>query len=442
MENKENKRVSLLVEEPDHKSEDILNGNEKDGLDKYKKPVIYLLMALVFLGCLYLIFKPTSDKKEDKDSGLNGAVPQATEISMQSDKQKAYEQAMMDEKNQEKKNMLTSLSDYWNSDSTRQAESQTSDLSIDQSSNSLRKSTQNESNALNSYRNAQATLGSFYNGNENYESNELRKEIAGLKKQLDERDANPAPLTVNDQLQLMEKSYQMASKYLPNNGAEQRAADSSSIKKIPVQKASFTAFSPMRSNVVSALYRESTDEEFLANVNGQRNQRFYTIGLTEQISKPKNSIRACIHETTTITADGTVKLRLLESAKTPDFTIPSGSIVTAGAKFNNGRLQLKISSIEASGNIFPVDISIYDLDGQLGLNVPYSAEMNAASEIMSNMSQSSGTSIMMSRSAGQQIAGDLSRGLVQGISGYFSKKVRTPKVMLKAGHQVFLLSKK
>ncbi|WP_445432980.1 conjugative transposon protein TraM [Chryseobacterium bernardetii] len=44
-------------------------------------------------------------------------------------------------------------------------------------------------------------------------------------------------------------------------------------------------------------------------------------------------MRACIHETTTITADGTVKLRLLESAKTPDFTIPSGSTVTAWAKF-------------------------------------------------------------------------------------------------------------
>ncbi|MNI51034.1 hypothetical protein D3C73_1057330 [compost metagenome] len=198
----------------------------------------------------------------------------------------------------------------------------------------------------------------------------------------------------------------------------------------------------MRTNVVSALYREPTDSEFLENINGERNRGFYTVGVTEKVSKPKNSIGACIHETTTITTDGTVKLRLLESAKTTDFTIPSGSTVTAGAKFNNGRLLLKVSSIEFEGNIFPVDINIYDLDGQPGLSVPYSAEMNAVNEIVSNMSQSSGTSIMMSRSAGQQIAGDLSRGLVQGVSGYFSKKTRTPKVMLKAGHQVFLVSKK
>src|SRR5690606_19518763 len=59
----------------------------------------------------------------------------------------------------------------------------------------------------------------------------------------------------------------------------------------------------------------------------------------------------------------------------------------------------------------------------------------------SNMSQTSGTSIMMTRSAGQQVAGDLSRGMVQGVSGYFSRKVRHPKVPVKAGHQIFLVPK-
>ncbi|MNL55546.1 hypothetical protein D3C87_1789680 [compost metagenome] len=74
--------------------------------------------------------------------------------------------------------------------------------------------------------------------------------------------------------------------------------------------------------------------------------------------------------------------------------------------------------------------------------VPYSPEMNALSEMAGNMSQTSGTSLMLTQSAGQQAAADLSRGVVQGISGYFSKKVRTPKVTLKAGHQVFLVPEK
>lgn len=42
----------------------------------------------------------------------------------------------------------------------------------------------------------------------------------------------------------------------------------------------------------------------------------------------------------------------------------------------------------------------------------------------------------------QPAAADASRGLIQGVSGYFSKKVKAQKVTLKSSHQVFLVSKK
>src|SRR5690606_41931620 len=83
-----------------------------------------------------------------------------------------------------------------------------------------------------------------------------------------------------------------------------------------------------------------------------------------------------------------------------------------------------------------------DLDGQLGLLVPRSDEINAVGEIAANMSQSSGMNISMSRSAGQQVASDLSRGLIQGVSGYFSKKLRAVKVTVRSGHPVLLVAKK
>jgi conjugative transposon TraM protein len=147
-------------------------------------------------------------------------------------------------------------------------------------------------------------------------------------------------------------------------------------------------------------------------------------------------------ETKTVTADGSVKLRLLEDAKIAGYSIPKGTEMEAGTKFQRNRLQLKISSVEVKGNILPVEILAYDLNGQLGLSVPRSDEINAAGEIAANMSQSSGMNISMSRSAGQQVVGDLTRGLVQGVSGYFSKKIRIIKVTLKAGQQVLLVTKK
>ncbi|MBB6330022.1 conjugative transposon TraM protein [Chryseobacterium sediminis] len=121
--------------------------------------------------------------------------------------------------------------------------------------------------------------------------------------------------------------------------------------------------------------------------------------------------------------------------------IPAGSLLVAVSKFQGGRLQLKISSIQSQGNIYPVEINIHDNDGQMGLYVPYSAEQNAVSDIVANMSQTSGTNIMVAQSAGQQIAADLNRGVVQGLSGYFQKRVRQLKVTVKAGHQVLLLPK-
>lgn len=101
--NLNNKSVSVLVEENDQQK----NGNEPDSTvrnraEKLKKPVIFALMAIVFAGCMYLIFKPSDNKKKMQDTGLNGAVPQATVAGLQPDKQKAYEQEQLELKDQEK----------------------------------------------------------------------------------------------------------------------------------------------------------------------------------------------------------------------------------------------------------------------------------------------------------------------------------------------------
>jgi conjugative transposon TraM protein len=396
---------------------------------------------------MYLIFKPSKDKKAVENIGLNDAVPQATGAGMPDDKSKAYEQEMLERKEQEKRNALTTLSDYWNTEDSASADNEENLPEEDEESNGFggggRNSGRNGNSALNSYRNAQSTLGSFYN-NDNAETMELRKQVDELKAKLSEKDVPPVA-TVDDQLKLMEKSYEMAAKYLPQNANTGNAAPA--IGATPAaaganQKEQFVSFTPTRKNIVSALYREPSDSAFAADWSQTKNRGFYTAGSTEEVVQPKNSIKACVHEAQTVVGETGVRLRLLEPAKTPQRTIPKGTIVTANAKFQNGRLQLKVTSVELEGNIIPVDITIYDLDGQQGLYVPYSPERNAVTDIVANMGNATGSSFSMSSTPGQQITSDLSKSAVQGISGYFAKKVRTPKVALKAGYQVFLVSKK
>src|SRR5690606_17950369 len=115
---------------------------------------------------------------------------------------------------------------------------------------------------------------------------------------------------------------------------------------------------------------EPTDSAFLANWNETRNRGFYTAGVSEQVIQPTNSIRAVVQETQTVMGESGVRLRLLETAQTPVRSIPTGTVLTANAKFQSGRLQLKVTSIEFEGNIIPVDITVYDVDGQQGLYEP------------------------------------------------------------------------
>ncbi|TDW46689.1 conjugative transposon TraM protein [Flavobacterium sp. 270] len=417
--------------------------DKRSTIERFKKTLIFILMGIVFLGSMYLIFKPSSDKKGIENIGMNDTVPQATEEGMQADKQKAYEKQILEEKEQQKRDALTTLADYWNEGSTTGEGEEGLNDDENQNQNNSNRSEKPVNPALNSYRNAQSTLGSFYQ-DDNGETQELRKQFEELKEKMAEKEV-PAGVTVSDQLALMEKSYQMAAKYLPS-GTKTAETTSNNVNAPVVlddsPKKHFAAFTSARKNTVSSLYREPADSAFIADWSEIRNRSFYTEGSAEQMIQPKNSITACVQETQTIVGESSVRLRLLEPAQTGNLIIAKGTILTANAKLQGGRVELKITSIEQQGNIIPVQITVYDLDGQQGLYVPYSPEMNALSEMAGNMSQTSGTSLMLTQSAGQQAAADLSRGVVQGISGYFSKKVRTPKVTLKAGHQVFLVPKK
>jgi conjugative transposon TraM protein len=444
MKENEKKKPDVLITESNHQSDpSALNDNSTTRMERFKKPLIFSLLGIVFLGCMYLIFAPSSsDKVKKEDFGLNENVPQASDKGMQSDKQKAYEEEILKQKEQEKQTALTSLSDYWNADGNA---SKTSDTLKE--GEEMIKSTSNPAQtkrnpALTSYRNVQSTIDGFYQDN-NSENSSLRKELEDLKKQLAVKESAPAN-PVETQLALMEKSYQMAARYFPKPSQDDSTQKESTQKNTtagPKQK-SFVSFLPAKKNPVSELYREPTDAEFLKNWNEERNRGFIDSDTISELVQPKNSIRACIHETQTVTLESNVRLRLLEAATTPDRTIPKGTLLTAAVKFKEGRIYLQVISMELDGNIIPMDITVYDLDGQQGLYVPYSAEMSALTEMAANMGTTTGTNLMLTSSAGQQIATDMSKGVIQGVSSYFSKKVKTPKITLKADHQLFLVSKK
>ena len=206
------------------------------------------------------------------------------------------------------------------------------------------------------------------------------------------------------------------------------------------EKGSATPVKAISDRTVSGLQQPMSNSEFIAEYSKPRNYGFNT-AVGSSYSMGKNTIRACIHNDQTLTDGQTVKLRLLEPLQAGNVIVPKNSLVSGSAKVQGERLDILVSSLEYAGNIIPVELAVYDSDGQKGLSVPSSLEQEAAKEAMANIGAGLGTSISFAQSAGQQVAMDITRGLMQGGSQYLAKKFRTVKVHLKANYQVMLYAK-
>jgi len=189
---------------------------------------------------------------------------------------------------------------------------------------------------------------------------------------------------------------------------------------------------------VSALQQDMSSADIVKAFSQPRNMGFLT-ATAEKQAEAKNTITACVHDEQTILNGQSVRLRLLEPMKAGNILIPRNTLITGMGKIQGERLDVIINSLEYEGSIISVQIMVYDTDGQQGVFIPNTAEVNAAKEIVANMGASAGTSISLTSDAGQQLAADLGRGLIQGTSQFVSKKLREVKVNLKAGYRVFLL---
>ncbi|KZE74338.1 conjugal transfer protein TraM [Myroides marinus] len=401
-------------------------------IEKYKKHIVFALMGLVFLFVMYLLFKP-----EDEELLIDNAiVPEAITEGMPTDKVKAYEKELWEQKKQENENQMHSLADYWND---TQEESNSS--YIHQDYNQQPVSTPYERSYQN-YRQSQEVLSSFYDNTENQETDKLKKQIEELEQKLEEKDA-PKPITMNSQLELMEKSFQMAAKYLPtgqNQGEVMPVNQTTSPKVISNKKQAITAIENTQKDVVSSLVQPPALFDFLP-LSFQSTPTFYTAEGQSKESNHKNSIKVSIKEDQVIINEGYIKLRLLESIVIDGALLPESSTLIAKVKVSNTRLELSVNSIKIDNSIVQTELIGYDNYGQKGLEVLDLQEINASKEIIANMGQTAGMSISMSRSASDQIAGDLTKGLIQGVSGYFSKKIKAQRVTLKQGQELFLVSK-
>ena len=391
-----------------------------------QKMIVLPAMVLVFLGAMWLIFAPSSDKETQPGiGGYNTEIPDADQEDRHiiGDKVKAYAQKEMEERRASRSRSMQELGDMF-AHEVKEAEIKTEPEPAKASTpQTIRSSTA-------AYRDLNTTLGNFYEqpANEDKEMDELLERIASLETALENEKGRNSGM---DEVALMEKSYELAAKYM---GGQNRS-ESHSVRKAGKNRA--MPVKQVAHRVVSALGQPMSNAEFVATHATERNYGFNTAVGGTAVSE-KNTLSACINGAQSVTDGQAVKLRLLEPMAVADRIIPRNAALVGTARIQGERLGITVTSLEYEGTVIPVELAVYDTDGQPGIFIPNSMELDAVKEVAANMGGSLGSSINISTDAGAQLASDLGKGLIQGTSQYIAKKMRTVKVHLKAGYKVML----
>ena len=419
---------------------------------RQKKMLIYPLMFIVFGLCIWYIFSPSKSEKLSETKGFNTTIPMPKNKDLTDDKKAVFEQAKLEENQGEQKRSLQSMASIFNEEMRspvatgldKEPETQLSHVDGNNSGNNRSKEhiakIQNSNNA---YRQVNRNLGSFFESSkENPDNRPTNRKIEELSAKIQE--SNSRKSTIADQIELMEKSYQIAAKYIPQGqnqgqamGGQNYQSTSSSLLS-PKKKRQISSINQQIEQTVSSL-PQAEDSIGMSNSLQPHNKGFNTT-IGQSLLEDRNTIKACIHENCSLITGQSVRLRLLEPVQVGKTMIPPNTMISGEARIQGDRLDISVQSLEYRGNIIAVELTAYDTDGQEGIFIPGSLEVNAFKEMAGNIGSNMGTSISLTQSAGQQVLSGLGKGVIQSGSQYMTKKVQTIYVKLKAGHKVLLLT--
>ena len=403
---------------------------------RYMKFAVYPLFFLIFAGIVLLIYSPTEKEKAEaeKERGFNTEIPSPEESRMEGNKVSAYEREALSKKERGRKDTFLEMSELFNRNKDRKDTIPSVDSGVNLELPSVPETAQTHNpvrSSTSAYRDMNRSLTTIYTPRETSREEELLRRIKELEKRQNMEPSQEQSL--EEKMALMEKSYELAARY---NGKQTPSVTPTDDRK---DRTSVKPVKRIRQEVVSSLAQPVSDGDFIAGTSEERNTGFHTpVGRTPV--SDRNTIAACVHGTQTVSDGQALRVRLLEAMAVDDRLIPKGTVLTGRTRIQGERMDVVITNVEYQGTVIPVELEVYDADGQQGILIPNSLEYDAVREIAAGMGGSMGSSISISTDAGAQIASDLGKGVIQGVSQYITKKMSTVKVTLKAGHRLLLHS--
>lgn len=366
---------------------------------KLKKYLVVIPGAfLIFLGSMWLIFGSYLPGEDTAKGKANMELPEGDSDGLQGNKLKALaDEALREEKARQDSVIQVSI---------RMSDSIPDRAVPDSAATPIEQSAQ-------SYREVQESLNNFFVEEEtpDAEIDVLNERIAELEAQNEAARQNSGQ---PDEMEILERSYQLAAQYMGNGNSHPES--------VPVEeekgKRNIQPVAQVSRDVVSSL-----------NASNASRRLTTAVGMTRKVNK--NTIAAVVAGNQSVADGESVRLRTTEAMWVGNRLIPRNTAIVGTARIQGERLEIEISSIECQGSIYEVELKVYDSDGQEGINIPGSMESDALHEIGANMGSTMSSSINISTNTGAQIASDVGRGLINGVSQYLTKKMRTVKVYVK-----------
>ncbi len=154
--------------------------------------------------------------------------------------------------------------------------------------------------------------------------------------------------------------------------------------------------------------------------------------------KENSFIKAVIDENNKGYLGSRIRFRLLEDIYVGNKKLSKGSLLYGQISgFAMQRVNLSIVSVFTKGEIYPVNLSVYDVDGSKGLYVPESIFRDMIREMGSNSVQ--GTQMDM---GGQGFFTSIGSKLFTSTSKSIANLIKTNKAKLKYNSYVFLIDEK
>ena len=159
---------------------------------------------------------------------------------------------------------------------------------------------------------------------------------------------------------------------------------------------------------------------------------------TISVKKEPNYVKAVIDEDIKGYLGSRIRFRLLEDVQAGRYVIPKGTILYGQISgFTLQRVNLNVVSVLVYGNILPINLSVFDIDGMQGLYVPASAFREMMRELGTNSVQ--GTTL---ESGSESFFTSMASNLFSSASQTISNIIRKNKAKLKYNTYIYLINEK